>query len=58
MRIFEGIRMVLRGAKAWWEMEKQQDGFSKIREDDTLSTAKEEKGHRSAHDRENRQEYL
>lgn len=41
---YECSKENLRRSKAWQEMEKQQDGFSKIREDDTLSTTKEEKG--------------
>lgn len=41
---YECSKENLRRSRAWQEMEKQQNGFSKIREDDTLSTTKEEKG--------------
>lgn len=41
---YECSKENLRRSKAWREMEKQQDGFAKTEEDDTLMAGKEEKG--------------
>lgn len=41
---YECSKENLKHSKAWREMEKQQDGFAKTEEDDTLMAGKEEKG--------------